>query len=124
MRYFIIAYFFLIILLAGIPLVALADTSDSLADLHWRAGQKSLDAGDPVNAIRSFRQSLSINPDSAKTHLSMAAACLAQGNDSIAAIHLKISLELEPSNVIVRQNYADLLLRMNQLEEARDQFNL
>jgi tetratricopeptide (TPR) repeat protein len=126
MRYFIIAYFFLIILLAGIPIVALADSSDSdsLADLHWRAGQKSLDAGDPVNALRSFRQSLSINPDSAKTHLSMAAACLAQGNDSIASIHLKISLELEPSNVIVRQNYADLLLRMNQLEEARDQFNL
>ena len=46
MRYFIIAYFFLIILLAGIPLVALADNSDqdSLAELHWRAGQKSLDA--------------------------------------------------------------------------------
>lgn len=126
MRYFIIAYFFLIILLAGIPLVALADNSDqdSLAELHWRAGQKSLDAGDPVSALRSFRQSLSINPDSAKTHLSMAAACLAQGNDSIAAIHLKICLELEPGNVIVRQNYADLLLRMNQLEEARDQFNL
>ncbi|NBY01725.1 MAG: hypothetical protein EBQ87_07055, partial [Planctomycetes bacterium] len=59
---FIIAYFFLIILLAGSPLIALADNSeqDSLADFHWRTGQKALDAGDHVNALRSFRQSLQL----------------------------------------------------------------
>lgn len=126
MRSLFFAYFFLIILISAMVRVSHAadSSSESPADSHWKQGQKFLDAGDPANAIRSFRQSLAINPDSAKTHLSMAAACLAQGTDSIAAIHLKYCLELEPGNVIVRQNYADLLLRMNQLEDARDQFNL
>lgn len=121
-----VAYFFLIVLLGGLPLISLADSlgDNSPADLLWKEGQTALEAGNAPKAIHSFRRSLALDPDSAKTHLSMAAACLAQGSDTIAAIHLKICLELEPGNVIVRQNYADLLLRMNQIEDARHQFLL
>ncbi len=120
----IVAYFFLIILLAGMPLVCLADSqADSpSADLFWKKGLVALETGNPQIAIHFFRRSLELDPDSAKAHLSMAAAFLSQGSDSIAAIHLKICLELEPGNVIIRQNYADLLLRMDQIEEARHQF--
>ena len=94
------------------------------AQVFWNKGQLNLEKGNPKLAAQDFRKALEIFHNFAKAHYSMAVACLALGNDVLASVHLKCYLDLEPENVVARQNYADLLLRMEQVDKAKEQFEL
>lgn len=94
----------------------------TLALAHFQKGKNSLDKGDLPTATQFFRKALALNPALPQGHLCLATACLGLGEDLEACAHLRIFLGLEPDNVLVRQNFADLLLRLERFEEARQQF--
>lgn len=111
----------LLLALAGMARAEEAKVSPE-AELLWKRGQVSLEKGNAKQAVSEFREALQASQDFAKAHYSMAVACLSLGNDLLASVHLKIYLDLEPENIIARQNFADLLLRLEQVDQARDQF--
>jgi tetratricopeptide (TPR) repeat protein len=88
----------------------------------WEQGQQAMLEGKTERAIASFQQSLKQDPALARNHLSLAAAYLAEGKEQEAAEQLKQYLEAEPQHFTVREQYAELLLRLDQLEPAREQF--
>jgi tetratricopeptide (TPR) repeat protein len=77
--------------------------------------------GQPEQAIADFQESLRQDPTLARNHLSLAAAYLAQGNDAEAEPHLGRYLDAQPDHLVVRMNYADLLLRLGRPRDARNQ---
>jgi tetratricopeptide (TPR) repeat protein len=95
-------------------------TSPGLPD--WEKGQKAMLDGQAEQAIASFRQSLKQDPALTRNYLSLAAAYLAEGEDEQAAEQLGQYLEARPDHLAVRGQYAELLWRLDRLEEAREQF--
>jgi tetratricopeptide (TPR) repeat protein len=104
------------------PLPVAAPKPEQAALQAWQDGQKAMAAGRMDQAIACYEQSLRLDPALARNHLSLAAAFLARGQDEQAAPHLAHYLEAQPDHLIVRAHYAELLLRMEQREDAREQF--
>lgn len=88
----------------------------------WEKGQKALLEGQTDRAIASFEQSLKQDPALVRNRLSLAAAYLAQSKEELAAEQLKQYLNVKPDHFTVRSEYAELLLRLDRLEAAREQF--
>ena len=88
----------------------------------WEKGQKAMLDGEAEQAIASFRLSLKQDPALARNYLSLAAAYLAQGQDEQAVEQLGQYLEARPDHFVVRGQYAELLWRLDRLDEAREQF--
>jgi tetratricopeptide (TPR) repeat protein len=88
----------------------------------WEKGQQAILDGQTEKAIASFQQSLKQDPTLVRNYLSLAAAYLAQGQEEQAAEQLKQYLHKQPEHALVRGQYAELLLRLNQLDAAREEF--
>src|SRR5690349_1183276 len=88
----------------------------------WDKGQQAMLDGKTEQAIASFQQSLKQDPALVRTYLSLAAAYLAQGQEEQAAQQLKQYLDRQPKHCEVRGEYAELLLRLDQIDAAREQF--
>lgn len=88
----------------------------------WEKGQQGMLDGQTEQAIASFQQSLKQDPALVRNYVSLAAAYLAQGQEDKAAEQLKQYLNLQPDHCVVRGQYAELLLRLDQLDAAREQF--
>ena len=88
----------------------------------WQKGQQALLEGRTEQAIASFQESLEQDHSLARNYLSLAAAYLALGQDEQAARQLDRDLRAQPDHCIVRGEYADLLLRLDRPEAAREQF--
>lgn len=88
----------------------------------WEKGQQAMLEGHAEEAIASFQQSLKQDPALVRNRLSLAAAYLAQGKEEQAAEQLKQYLNVKPDHYTVRGEYAELLMRLDQLEAAREQF--
>lgn len=95
-------------------------SSPGLAD--WQKGQQAMLEGDTKQAIASFRQSLEKDATLVRNRLSLAAAYLAQGQEEQAAEQLDQYLQAQPDHYVVRGQYAELLLRLDRLDGAREQF--
>jgi Tfp pilus assembly protein PilF len=97
-----------------------APSSPGLAD--WQKGQQAMLEGETQQAIASFRRSLEKDATLVRNHLSLAAAYLAQGQEPQAAEQLDQYLQAQPDHHVVRGQYAELLLRLDRLKDAREQF--
>ncbi len=88
----------------------------------WQKGQQAMLEGRTEQAIASFQQSLEQDGTLVRNHLSLAAAYLAQGQDEQAAGQLGRYLRAQPDHFVVRGQYAELLLRLERPDAAREQF--
>ena len=89
---------------------------------HWETGQAAMRQGRTDEAIACYEQSLAANPQFKRSHLSLAAACLQKNNPDSACAHLARYVDANPDQPLVRARYAELLLRLGRLSEARTQF--
>lgn len=96
-----------------------APSSPGLPD--WQEGQQAMLEGQTEKAIASFQESLKKDATLVRNHLSLAAAYLAQGREEQAAEQMEKYLQAQPDHSVVRGQYAELLLRLDRLGEARDQ---
>jgi Tfp pilus assembly protein PilF len=104
------------------PLHSAEATKPSPGQDAWQKGQKAMLDGKAEQAIDSFRHSLELEPGLSRNHLSLAAAYLAQGQEEKAAEQLEQYLQAQPSHYLVRGQYAELLLRLDRLGTAREEF--
>jgi len=125
----VLHFFFALSMFAGSPaLVATpsagADTeiSPSPARQLWERGQQAMRLGQSDQAIAFYEQSLSLDPQLIRAHLSLAAARLEIGDDDGACPHLGRYVEARPDETIVRGHYAELLYRLRRTHDAREQF--
>jgi hypothetical protein len=78
--------------------------------------------GRPDEAIRCYEQSLAAEPGFSRNHLSLAAAYLDKGDAIAACPELALYLAANPGHLIVRAQYAELLLRLQRPQEAQTEF--
>src|SRR5262249_42974569 len=88
----------------------------------WEKGQAAMQDGQVDEAIRLYQQSLASDPEMVCNHLSLAVAHLEKKNEIEACLHLGKYLEANPEQPMLRSRYAELLLRLHRLSEARTQF--
>jgi tetratricopeptide (TPR) repeat protein len=89
---------------------------------QWSQGQEALGAGNAKQAVALYRQSLEVQPSLKQNHLSLAAAYLAQGDEPRACDQLRQFLDAQPDHRNARFYYAELLCKLGQATEAREQF--
>jgi tetratricopeptide (TPR) repeat protein len=87
----------------------------------WEQGQQAMLDGQIDRALACYQQSLELDPKLARCCLSMAAAYLEKGQEKKAAGWMARYLEQQPDHHMVRSHYAELLLRLNQPGQARQQ---
>lgn len=114
--------FSLLFILSTLPLHAEQPPLSSPGLPDWEKGQHAMLDGQTEQAIAAFQQSLKQDPALVRTYLSLAAAYLAQGDEEKAVDQLKQYLDHKPDHAVVRGQYAELLLRLDQLDAAREQF--
>jgi Tfp pilus assembly protein PilF len=91
------------------------------AQRAWQLGQQAMDRDRFDEAIGQFQISLRLEPTLVKSHLSLAAAYLAVGEDGRAAPHLASYLQARPHHFLVRLHYGELLQRLKRPAEAAPQ---
>jgi hypothetical protein len=106
--------------LAQCPLLTAAE--DARARSCWETGQAALRNGETDRAIDCFQQCLRLDPHYDRPHLSLAAAYMEKGDEKSALPHLATYVQTNPDHVVIRAHYADLLLRMRFVHDARAQF--
>ena len=91
------------------------------AELLWDKGQDAMRRGQPEEAIVFYQQSLAVNPLLVRSHLSLAAALLQQGDEAAACPHLMRYVRAHPGELLIRIHLADLLFRLERWGEAREE---
>jgi len=91
----------------------------SEAEQTWRQGQEAMRRGEPHEAIALYQQSLQADPGRARTYLSLADAHLENGDEAAACPVLAQYVAAHPEQLLIRAQYAELLLRLQRLDEAR-----
>jgi tetratricopeptide (TPR) repeat protein len=113
----------LTVLIFQAAVVSSAEPSLSSPGLpDWEKGQQAILDGQTEQAIALFQQSLKQDPSLVRNYLSLGAAYLAQGQEDKSAEQLRQYLKQQPDHLVVRGQYAELLLRLDRLDEAREQF--
>lgn len=115
---------FPIFALAGLLLVTAARGDDAAADKAWQLGQKAIEADRFDEAIGQFQLGLRLSPNHAPSQLGLAAAYLALGQDRAALPHLRRYVRTKPGHFLIRWPLAELLLRLDEPLEARQQLGL
>jgi tetratricopeptide (TPR) repeat protein len=95
------------------------DPETATAAELWEKGQAAMRAGQPARAVGYYEQSLQADPAFTRNHLSLAAAHLENGDDEAACAHLGLYVADHPEHVLVRGQYAELLLKLKRVEAAR-----
>ena len=121
---------FLLLILAGVGCQSLnavepvepVERSPEEAQKLWLQGQEAMRQGQPKEAIRYYEQSLAADGEMKRNHLSIASAYVEQDNPVAAESHLAKYLAAYPEHTLVRGLYADLLMRLGKLSEARRQY--
>src|SRR5262245_37146365 len=88
----------------------------------WEEGQKALDAGDPEGAITLYKLSLLERQPPPRSHLSLAAAYMAKGEEQEACRQLGLFLDKTPDHRNARLYYAELLLKNGKHRDSFGQF--
>ncbi len=116
-------WIFLSLLLGGCQSLApleLAD-KDVLAEILWERGQAAMRQGQPAKAVALYEQSLSKDPAQTRNHLSLAAAHLEMGEPSKACTCLARFVAAHPEEIVIRSQYAELLVRLHRDREAQEE---
>lgn len=106
----------------GLLCLGQAPSAEAPALRAWQDGQRAIHDGNAPQAIACYQESLRLDPNLARNHLSLSAAYLGLGQDEQAAPHLARYLAAQPDHLVVRSHYAELLLRLERRGEARAQF--
>jgi tetratricopeptide (TPR) repeat protein len=88
-------------------LLALEKANPEVADVHRALGEaymKEKSAG----AADEFETAIRLNPEDAEAHVALARLQLAQGNTTGAVAHLEAAVKLEPGNVALQKELADV----------------
>lgn len=104
------------------PTAAPSEAAVEAADLLWQEGQAAMERHDPDEAIARYRASLAINPGFIRNYMSLAAAYLEKGDDDSACAFLLQYVQANPAHLTARIHLADLFVRLDRVDEARDQF--
>ena len=96
--------------------------TQSTARQNWEKGQMAMRRGAIEEAIWCYKQGLAADPKFTPNHLSLAAAYLQQNSPETACAHLALYVEANPDQLLNRARYAELLLKLHRLSEARTQF--
>lgn len=89
------------------------------ADLLSELGKAQLATGDPSSAVRTFEQLVDSEPRSADAHFQLARASAVAGDAERAVTQLDLALDLDPTHDGARLTKTKLLMRRNQLTDAR-----
>ena len=100
----------------------LEQEEESSASQRWEMGQAAMRRGRTEEAIGYYEWSLAADPNLTHNHLSLAAAYLEQNDPGGACVHLAEYVDTNPDRLPVRARYAELLLQLGRLPEARAQF--
>ncbi len=104
-------------------LLPLTPTPDGgAAQRLWQKGQEALLDGRTDEGIALYQQSLAADPTLTRNHLSLAAAYMEKGDPEQACIHLQLYVTATPGHVLAHAHLAELLLRLNRPDEAREEF--
>jgi hypothetical protein len=103
-------------------LPSLEEQDTGSATQHWEMGQAAMRQGRVEEAIGCYELSLVADPNFTRNHLSLAAAYLEQANTTSACGHLAQYVDANPDQLLIRARYAELLLKLRRLPEARAQF--
>jgi Tfp pilus assembly protein PilF len=76
----------------------------------------------PAPITRGMRPSENADPPPPADSISLAADCLARGDDAGAACHLTTHVIAHPDQIVFRAQLAELLARLDRLPEAQSQF--
>lgn len=76
------------------------------------------DGGDDEEALKYYKQALEVDKENEYIHNSMASLYRKSGQYTSAKIHLKASLDIDDTNPITYYNYGNLLVDMENKEEA------
>jgi hypothetical protein len=95
---------------------------ESGAAQRWEMGQAAMRLGRTEEAIRYYEWSLAADANLTQNHLSLAAAYLEQNDSGSACAHLAQYIDANPDQLPIRARYAELLLQLRRLPEARVQF--
>jgi tetratricopeptide (TPR) repeat protein len=98
------------------------DEAVEAADFLWQQGQQAMEKGHPDEAILRYRASLAVNPGLVRNYMSLAAAYLEKGDEQTACAHLVQYVEANPAHLVARIHLADLFLRLDRLDESREQY--
>jgi len=79
-------------------------------------------SGDNVQAIKYYKESLAIDKNNEFIHNSMASIYRQNGEFTSAKIHIKNSLDIDDANPITYYNYGNLLVDMQNTEEAIEMY--
>jgi Flp pilus assembly protein TadD len=97
----------------------LPDTIANKAMIIGRGGRGG--AGDMEEAIRLLREAARLRPGDARIEFRLGTALAETGSFPLAATHLGRAVELGPTDVDARTNYAMVLLQLGQLAPAVEQ---
>ena len=92
------------------------------------ADAREASAAVPVAAIAPVAQDSGLavpgaaSPDSLDDPLTLAAECLERGDQPAAVTHLDAYVRLHPEQIMFRAHLAELLLKLDRLEESKRQF--
>ena len=111
-----------VVLLPPSSAFARAEDPATLARQLWVQGQEAMREGKPDEAIRFYEQSLAADAGQQRTHLSLAAAYIQQGDEAGPSSIWPSTSAAFPEHHVVRTHYAELLLRLHRPREARSQF--
>lgn len=92
------------------------------AEQLWDQGQDAMKEGHPERAIGFYERSLAVDPALTRNHMSMAAAFLEKGDDAKACEQLAKYVEAHPEHLVVRAHYAEMLMRLHRVGDARTQY--
>jgi hypothetical protein len=96
-----------------------ADQSNQAAQQQQPVAPEAA-SGELTNAVAE--NAPAPEPDPARSHLSEAATCLEKGDEEHACPHLARYLAVHPEHLVVRGQYAELLMRLQRWPEARSEY--
>jgi tetratricopeptide (TPR) repeat protein len=98
------------------------EEQQSKASRYWQMGQAAMREGRTEEAIDCYERSLAADADLTRNHLSLAAAYLEENDRDSACAHLASYVHGNPEKLLIRVHYAELLLQLRRLHEARVEF--
>ncbi len=94
------------------------------AELYYGHGTSHLIKKDYTSALDYLLKAVELAPKDSKVHNNLGMAYYFKKDNQKAIKHLKKSIDLEPKNSEARNNIAGIYAEMNQLQKAKEQYNV
>jgi hypothetical protein len=112
----------LVLVAAGCQTVLPGEEADQSGQAAEQQQQAAPQAANTDRTGAPAAEAPASGPDPARGHLSAAATCLENGDEEHACPHLARYLAVHPEHLVVRGQYAELLMRLRRWPEARSEY--